>query len=278
MYNTIMLLTTLTALLAIIGGIIGGLFGVITAMVIAIILYSYFYARADAIILKIYRAEPNEDFKIIEILKKLAREAQIPLPKLYLIKTTHFMPNAFALGRDREHSSIAVTGSLLNLKDDEIEAVLAHEVAHIRNNDTLVNMLSSAIAGVIAYPAQLAYWNLYLEGGNVRSGNYLLGIIFMVIFAPIAAFFIRMVMSKKQEYRADYVAALFTKRPRSLARALEKINDSISQKPLKGPAATSHLWIANPLNKDRFNNLFSTHPSIRKRMQKLLELEGRGLG
>jgi heat shock protein HtpX len=277
MYNTIMLLSILTALLALAGGLLGGLYGVIAAIALASMLNFSVYLKADSIILRMYRAEPSNDYKLLEMLKGLAREAKIPVPRLYVIKTTHFMPNAFATGRDPGHSAIAVTGSLLSLGEDEIEAVLAHEVAHIRNRDTLVNMLAATIGGAIAYLAQLGYWYLFLEGGNMRSGSQITGLIFMVLFAPLAAFFVRMAISRSGEYRADYVAALLTKRPRSLARALEKIHNAVSQKPLKGPAATSHLWIANPFHRDWFTRLFSTHPPVRERMKRLLELEGRGL-
>jgi heat shock protein HtpX len=277
MYSTIMLLSTITTLLALLGGLLGGIYGVIAALILSPVLSFALYLKAESIILNIYRAEPSNDYKLLDMLKKLAREARIPVPRLYLVKTTHFMPNAFATGRDPEHSSIAVTGSLLSLNDDEIEAVLAHEVSHIRNHDTLVNMLAATIGFAIAYPAQLGYWYLFLEGGETRPGSQITGMILMALFAPLAAFFVRMATSASREYRADYVAALLTKRPRSLARALEKIHDAASQKPLRGPAATSHLWIASPFHRDWFNGLFSAHPHVRERMKSLLELEGRGL-
>ena len=276
MLNTIILLSILTALLALVGWLIGGPIGAGIAIALSAILNFAMFLKADSIVLRMYRARPSDDYKLKEMLKKLAREAKIPEPRLYVIKTTHFMPNAFATGRDPKHSAIAVTASILDLKDDEIEAVLAHEVAHIRNRDTLANVLAATIGGAIGFIAQIGYWQLFMEGGDMESGSHLTGIILIAIFAPLAAFMIRMAISRSQEYRADYTAALFTKRPRSLARALEKIHDAASQKPLKGSAATSHLWIANPFRKDRFTGLFSTHPPLRERIRKLLELEGRG--
>jgi heat shock protein HtpX len=277
MYSTIMILTTIAAPLALLGGLLAGLYGVALALILALILGLTLYIKSESVILNIYRAEPSSDYKLLDMLKKLAREAQIPLPRLYMIKTTHFMPNAFAAGRDPEHSSVAVTGSLLSLMDDEIEAVLAHQISHIRNRDILASTLAAAMGYVISYPAQLGYWHLFLEGGNTRSGSHITGMMLMAIFAPPAAFLVRMAIPKSRDYRADYVAALLTKRPRSLARALEKIHDAASQKPLRAPTATSHLWMASPFHRDRFTKMFSTHPPVRDRMKSLLELEGRSL-
>ena len=277
MYNTIMLLSVMTALLALVGGLMGGLLGAAAALVLAFVLNFIMYWKSDSIILRIYNAQPIDDYKIKHMLKGLAREAKIPVPRIYLIKTTHFMPNAFATGRNPENAAIAITGSLLNFRDDEIEAVLAHEMAHIRNRDTLVNMLAATLGGAIAYLAKMGYWYMFFDGGDMRSGSHFTGMILVVIFAPISAFMIRMAISRSMEFRADYVAALLTKRPRSLARALEKIDDSVRQKSLRGSAATSHMWIANPLHKDWFTKLFSTHPPTKERIKRLMDMEGRTL-
>jgi heat shock protein HtpX len=277
MYNTIILISLLTAILALAGGHVAGPFGAAGALAIAFILNFILYWKSDSIVLGMYRAEPTNDYKLLNMVKNLAREAKLPVPRLYVMKTSHYMPNAFATGRNPEHSAIAVTASLLDLKDDEIEAVLAHEMAHIRNRDTLVNMLAATIGGAIAYLAQMGYWYLFMEGGDMRSSGHMIGIILMVVFAPISAFLVRMAISRSGEFRADYIAALLTKRPRSLARALEKIHDAAAQKPLRGSAATSHLWIANPFHRDWFTSLFSTHPPVKERIKKLLELEGRAV-
>jgi heat shock protein HtpX len=272
-----MLLSTITAVMVLIGVLSGGLYGAAMAISLALVLGFYLYLRSGSVILRMYRAEPSDDYKLADMVKNLAREARIPVPRLYVIRTTHFMPNVLATGRDPEHSAIAVTGSLLSLKDDEIEAVLAHEVARIRNKDTLVNTMVAAAGFAIAYLAQRGYWHLFLEGGEMRSGSHLTGMILMGLFAPPAAFLIRMSVSHSGDYRADYVAALLTKRPRSLARALEKIQDAVSQKPLRAHVATTHLWIVSPFHGDWFTRMFSTHPPVRERMKRLLELEGRGL-
>lgn len=277
MLNTIMLLSMLTAILAFVGWLVGGFIGAALAIVLAFAINFAVYWKSDSIILRMYRAEPMDDYKIKKMLKGLSREAKIPVPRLYMIKTSHFMPNAFATGRNPKNAAVAITGSLLDLKDDEIEAVLAHEVAHIRNRDTLANMIAATLGGAIAYLAQMGYWYLFLEGGDMRSGSHLTGMVLIVIFAPLSAFMIRMAISRSMEFRADYFAALITKRPRSLARALEKIDDAVSQKPLKGSAATSSLWIGNPFKQDWFTRLFSTHPSTRERIKRLIEMEGRTL-
>lgn len=277
MYSTIMIFSTLTALFALAGGLAGGLFGVIAAVAVALIVNFAFYLKAESIIFRIYQARPNDDYKLKGMLKKLAREAGIPVPGLYAVKTTHFMPNAFATGRNPRHAVVVITGSLLSLRDDEIEAVLAHEVAHIRNHDMLINMLAAAIGGTIAYLAQMGYWYLFLGGGGTRSGSHMLGTVLIMIFAPLPVFLIRMSIPRSMEYSADYTAVLFTKKPRALARALEKIQDSIKEKPLRGYAATSHLWTVNPILSDWFTKLFSRHPPTEERIKRLLELEGRPL-
>ena len=277
MYGMIMMLTTLIALFALVGLLIGGPIGAALALGVALAMNLAVFWKSDVIILRMYQAEPSNDYKLKKMLKHLAREAGIPVPRLYIIKTTHFIPNAFATGRDPHNAAIAVTGSLLSLKNDEIEAVLAHEIGHIRNRDTLTNMLAATIGGGIAFLAQMGYFYMYFQGGEMRSGSHFTGLLLIVIFAPLAALLIRLAISRQMEYRADYLAALFTKRPRSLARALEKIQDAANQNQLKGNAATSHLWIANPYHGDWFTRLFSTHPPIKDRMKKLLELEGRTL-
>ncbi len=277
MYNTIILISTLTALLALAGVLVAGPIGAGIALAVAAVINFSVYLKADSIILRMYNARPSDDYKLRRMLKDISREAGIPEPRLYVIETTHDVPNAFATGRDPAHSAVAVTKSLLSLKDDEIEAVLAHEVGHIRNRDTLVNVMAATIGGAISFIAQYGYWYMFLQGGDMDEGSSMTGIILMAVFAPIAALLIRLAISRQEEFRADYLSALFTKRPRSLARALEKIHNAASQHPLRGSAATSHLWIASPFHDDRFTRLFSTHPPVRERMKRLLELEGRAL-
>ena len=277
MYNTIMLLSTITAVIILIGALAGGVYGAAAAFMFSLAIILFLYIKSESLVLGIYRAEPSDDYKLTEMLKRLAREAKIPVPRLYIVKTTHFMPNSLSVGRGPDNAAVVITGSLLSLKDEEIEAVLAHEVAHIRNKDTLVNMVAATLGTAIAYLSQVGYWNLFLEGGETRSGSHLTGMMLMVMFAPLAALLIRLSVSHSEEYRADYFAALMTKKPRYLARALEDIHEAISKKPLRGHAATAHLWIANPLHDDWFNNMFSTHPPVRERVKKLLELEGRGI-
>jgi heat shock protein HtpX len=277
MYGLVILTAVLTAILALAGALLAGAPGALLASLISLIIMFTLWLKSDSLILGIYKAEPSNDYKLTEMLKYVAREAQIPLPRLYVIKTTHFMPNAISLGRDRAHSSIAVTGGLLSLKDDEIMAVLAHEAALIRNRVNPVRVTAAALALIIAYPAQIGYWHLFHEGGDLRSGSHVTGFILMALFGYPASFLVRLSVAGSDVYRADYVSALLTKSPRALTRALEKIQDAISQKPLQAHAATSHLWLVSPFYRDRFNRLFNTTPPTDGRMRKLLEMEGRAL-
>jgi heat shock protein HtpX len=275
MYSTIMLLSVLTAILGLFGWLFGGFPGVAIALALAFALNSFIYWKSDSLVLRMYGAKPAEEPRLDGMLKGLAREAGIPVPRLYMIEGTS-IPNAFATGRSPSSSAIAVTRPLLEFRDDEIGAVLAHEVAHIRSRDTLVNVIAATIGGAIGFLAQMAYFGLYLDGDS-RSGSNLISLLLLAIFAPIAAFMVRMAISRKSEFRADYLGTLFTKSPRSLVRALEKIEDAASSRPMRGPAATSHLWIVNPFSRNWFTGLFSTHPPVRERMKRLLEMEGRVL-
>ena len=161
---------------------------------------------------------------------------------------------------------------MLKLEREEIEGVLAHEIAHIKNRDTLVQVMAATIAGAIAYLAQMAYWSLFFHGDTREEGN-LIGLLAIVIFAPLAALLLRLALSRSREYAADYKGALLTKRPRALASALEKIDRMVKEKPLKNmSSATSHLFIVNPFKRDWFNNLFSTHPPVEERVRRLREM------
>jgi len=202
-----------------------------------------------------------------KIVEKLAKEANIPKPRIYLVESSN--PNAFATGRSPKHSAVAVTSGLLKiLDDDEIEGVLSHEIAHIKARDTLTATVAATIAGAIAYIAQIAWWSSL--GDRKRSNAAALP---LLILAPLAATLVRLAISRSREYAADYEGAKISKKPLSLASALEKISTEVDRKPLYGNAATSHLFIVNPFKKDAFINLFSTHPSIESRIAKLKDMK-----
>ena len=270
MINLFMMLVTLTGILLVAGWIIGGIFGITLALVFAIILNFVSYWYSDRIILKMFNAIPTSHVQLMKIAEKLAREAKMPVPKLYIIPTKPDIMNAFATGRDPKHSAIAVTRGLLTLEDDEIEAVMAHEMGHIRNRDTLVSTVAAVLAGAISYLAQIGYWTMFV--GSRREQGNIFGLLLIIIFAPIAALLIKLAISRSREYGADYMGVLFSKKPESLVSALTKISDSTRESVLHGSSATSHLWIVNPFHQDWFTSLFSTHPPIKNRIERINEI------
>jgi heat shock protein HtpX len=271
MLRTALLLGLLTGILLAIGFLWAGITGMTIFLILAFILNFFVYWYSDKIVLNMYRAKEipeDEEPELHEIVKKLSKEAKIPKPKLYLVKMD--IPNAFATGRSPKKGVVAVTSGLLNsLNKDEIEGVIAHEIAHIKSRDTLTSAIAATIAGAISYIAYMAWWGA-LAGGRRRGGNALL--LPLVILAPLAATLVRLAISRGREYKADENGSIFSKKPLSLASALEKISASVKRNPLRGNAATSHLFIVNPFKSDSLSNLFSTHPSVESRVARLKEL------
>jgi len=265
--RTAALLGLLTAILLAIGFLIAGIGGMTIALIFAIFLNFFTYWYSDKIVLSMYKAKLTGDKKLNSIVEKVAKEAGIPKPKVYIVSTNS--PNAFATGRSPNHSSIAVTQGLLDdLDDDEIEGVLSHEMSHIKNRDTLVSTLAATIAGSISYLAQIGWWGM--SSRDRENGNILL--LPLVIFAPIAAMLVQLAISRGREFYADYTGAMISKKPLSLASALEKISSYVDRNPIRGSSATSHLWIVNPFKGDSFASLFMTHPSTDERIKRLKEL------
>lgn len=273
MFGTAILFSVLTGILLVIGWIMGGLWGTTLALILAILINFLSYWYSDRIVLRMYNAKPTTNVLLENVVKKLSREAGLPAPKLYMIETRDAVPNAFATGRDPKHSAIAVTSGLLDLNEDEVEAVIAHELGHIKNRDVLVASMAAAVAGAIAYIAQIAYWSMFFGEKREGGANVLL-MIAIIILAPIAALLVRLAISRGREFNADYTSAILTKRPRSLASALSKISGVLGSRTIKGPAATSHLWIVNPFRGNWFSNLFSTHPPIEERIKRLMDMHG----
>ena len=270
MLHLVMLLGTLTGILLLVGMLIGGIAGTTIALFIAIAVNLLSYWYSDRIVLRVHGAKRTEIKELHSKVEKIAHEAGIPKPKIYMIESD--APNAFATGRDPRHSAIAVTRGLLQLDDEEIEGVIAHEISHIRNRDVLVATMAASIGGAIAYLAQIGYWSLFL-GGNRREEGNALGILLIIIFAPLAALLVRMALSRNEEYKADRTGALLTGNPLGLASALRKISKYSAEHPMRtGSAATSHMWIVNPFRSDWFTGLFSTHPPIEKRIEMLQEM------
>jgi heat shock protein HtpX len=273
--KTTFLLTALTLLLVLIGSHWGEN-GAILAFVIAagMNFFSYFYS--DKLALAAYRAQPvtREQLpRAYEVVERMTQRLGLPMPKIYVIPTD--APNAFATGRNPQHASVAVTHGILQLlSDDELEGVLAHELGHVRNRDILTSSIAATLAGAITLIARMGYWAEMLGGfgggGDRRRGGGI-STLFLLILAPIAAMLIQLAVSRSREYEADATGAHITGNPYALASALEKLDAYSKRMPMPGTPTTAHLFIVQPLlTRGDFANLFSTHPPIRKRIERLI--------
>ncbi len=270
MFNTALLMGVLFAIFLAVGFLTGGAIGMTIAFVLALVLNLGAYWFSDRVVLGVYRAKPSENSRLKSILAGVAKEAKIPAPKLYEIGGN--APNAFATGRSPKHAVVAVTKGLLDLKDEEIEGVLGHEVSHIKNHDMLVATLAATIGGAVAYLAQIGYFMMFSrDRGNQAN---VIAIVLIAVFAPLAVLLVRLAISRGREYGADRTGALLTKKPKALASALRKISEMSERNPMRGSSATANMWIVNPFHRDWFTGLFSTHPPIQKRIERLEELAG----
>ncbi|MEB3213433.1 MAG: M48 family metalloprotease [Leptolyngbyaceae bacterium] len=275
--KTVALLGLLSALLItasywLIGGTGGAVIGVAIAAVMN--LGSWFYS--DKIALAAYRAQPvspSEAPQIYAMVKRLSDRANIPTPALYIIPGQ--AANAFATGRDPDHAAVAVTQGIVNLLSaEELEAVIAHELSHIINRDTLTQAVAATIAGAISFLAQIMSYSLWFGGGSRDdNGPNPLGMLATIIIAPMAATIIQLGISRTREFAADEGSARLTGNPRALARALQRLEASARRTPMAGNPAFEPLLIMNALPKEAMNNLFSTHPSTEARIQNLLKVE-----
>jgi heat shock protein HtpX len=275
--KTTFLLTLLTVLLVLAGGYFGGGNGAWIAFAIAAAMnfFSYFYS--DKIALAMYRAQPvtREQLpRAYDVVGRLTQKAGIPMPRIYVIPTDS--PNAFATGRNPQHASVAVTHGILQLlNDEELEGVLAHELGHVRNRDILTSSIAATLAGAITIVARMGFWagmfGGFGGGGNRDREGGGLGSLFMLILAPIAATLIQLWVSRTREFEADASGAHLTGNPYALASALEKISRVSRRVPLPASPSTAHLFIVAPLlNGEMLANLFSTHPPIRARIERLI--------
>ena len=272
-FKTAFLLTTLTLLLMFVGRWFGGQNGMLLALALAAVLnfVSYFYS--DKIALAMYRAQPvtREQLpRAYEIVERLTQKIGIPMPKMYVIPTES--PNAFATGRNPQHASVAVTHGILGLlNDEELEGVLAHELGHVRNRDILISSIAATVAGAITFLAQMARWGMIFGGYERDQDNRGGGIsaLFMVILAPIAAMLIQLAVSRSREYQADESGAHFTGNPYALASALAKLDAYSKRVPMQATPSTAHLFIIQPFLGQSLMSLFSTHPPIAKRIERL---------
>ncbi|HEY6491624.1 MAG: zinc metalloprotease HtpX [Terracidiphilus sp.] len=273
--KTTFLLTTLTLILVLAGEYFGGTNGALIAFGIAAAtnFVSYFYS--DKIALAMYGAQPvtREQLpRAYDVVERLTSRAGLPMPKIYILPTES--PNAFATGRNPGHASVAVTHGILGLlTDDELEGVLAHELGHVRNRDILTSSIAATLAGAITILARMAFWFGAFGGGGDRrdreGGG--LGAIAMLILAPFAAMLIQLWVSRTREYEADATGAHLTGNPYALASALEKIAAISRRVPLMASPTSAHLFIVQPLlSGETLMTLFSTHPPIQKRIERLI--------
>ncbi|MGD9846384.1 MAG: zinc metalloprotease HtpX [Variibacter sp.] len=274
-FRTAILLAGLTALFMVVGFLIGGQSGMLIALVVAAGMNLFSYWNSDRMVLSMHgaqevdaRAAPD----LYAMVAELARRANLPMPKVYLMDNPQ--PNAFATGRNPQHAAVAVTSGLLNtLSREEVAGVVAHELAHIKNHDTLIMTITATIAGAISMIAQFGMF----AGGNRNNSNGmgLIGTIAMVILAPLAAMLVQMAISRTREYAADREGAAISGAPLSLASALARISDAshhIENDSAERNPATAHMFIVNPLSGHRMDNLFSTHPATENRIAALQDL------
>ncbi|UGV39860.1 zinc metalloprotease HtpX [Methanococcoides orientis] len=279
MFKTTLLLASLTGLLVIVGNLIGGTSGMIIAFAFAVILNFGSYWYSDKIVLKMYHAKEvteSESPKLYEIVRKLAMRADLPMPKVYIVETS--MPNAFATGRDPKHAAVAATTGILNLlTPEEIEGVLAHELAHVKNRDTLISAVAATIAGVITMLATWARWAAIFGGIGGRDdngGTNIVGFIALAIVAPLAATIIQLAISRSREFAADAEGARISQKPWALASALSKLESGAQnyhprRNDVQPSENTAHMFIVNPLRGSKMMNLFRTHPTTEERIRRL---------
>jgi heat shock protein HtpX len=272
--RTTLLLGLLTGLIIWIGNLFGGSNGMVVAFVLAAVMNMGSYWFSDKIVLAMYRAkalDEREAPELYRIVRELAAEAGLPMPRIYLIPQE--TPNAFATGRNPEHAVVAVTDGLWRLlTTDEIRGVLAHELGHVRNRDILVSSIAATLAGVVMMLASMAKWGAIfggVRGSDNDEGGGILGLLITAIVAPIAAMLIQMAISRSREYLADETGARISHNPESLARALEKLAIASNRLPMDASPQTAHLFIVNPLTGKSLAGLFSTHPPIEERIRRL---------
>lgn len=278
MVKTLMLLAALTALFMALGYTIGGSGGALIALAAAAGLNLLTFWNADKIVLKMHGAHEVDERnapKLVGIVRSLAERARLPMPKVYLVDSPH--PNAFATGRNPENAAVAATTGLLEILDkEEVAAVMAHELAHVRNRDTLIMTMTATIAGAISF---LANFGLFFRSGDDNRGN-MLAMILAVFVAPFAAMIVQLAISRTREYGADRLGAEICGNPRALASALAKLHQGAARIPnpvaMRNPAAAS-LYIVPGLS--RGDSLFSTHPDTGNRIAALEALADEvGLG
>ncbi len=272
--KTFLLMAVLTGLFMTAGQVLGGRSGMVFALFMALAMNFMAYWFSDKMALAMSHARevsPQEAPQLHTMVARLSSRAQLPKPRVYVIDQQ--TPNAFATGRNPDHAAVAVTAGLLRLlNSDELEGVLAHELAHIKNRDILISSIAAVMAGAISYMATMAQWAMIFgmgRGDDDEDGGGLLGTLVMMIVAPLAAALIQMAISRSREYLADRSGARICGHPNSLATALQRLEEYNHQLPMPVNPATAQMYIVNPLTAGAITNLFSTHPPIQERIKRL---------
>jgi heat shock protein HtpX len=270
--KTFVLLAALGGLLVLVGGGLWGGNGAWIGLAIGLVFVGGSYWFSDKIAIAAARAQPvseQEAPHLYRIVRELTAAANMPMPRLYV--TPDMQPNAFATGRNEKHAAVAVTQGILELlSEDELRAVLAHELSHVKNKDILIGSCAAAIAMGITFLARMLMWGAMFGGSDDEGGNPL-GLLAMMILAPVAAFFLQAAVSRSREYEADHDGAALVHNGEPLARALEKLHVTAQRVPMKVNPAQASMYIVNPLTgrKVAFANLFSTHPPVEERITRL---------
>jgi len=272
-FRTTLLLAAMTSLFLGVGFMLGGSGGMMIALFLALAMNGFAYWNSDKMVLGMYGAREVDEAsapEYVRMVRLLAENAGLPMPKVYVIDNAQ--PNAFATGRNPEHASVAATTGLLQmLSPQELAGVMAHELAHIRNRDTLIMTITATIAGAISMLANFAMFS----GDNRNNPLGIAGVLLLMVVGPMAAALVQMAISRGREYEADRNGAEISGRPLWLASALEKMTIAASQidnAPAERNPATAHMFIINPLHSGRMDSLFSTHPSTANRIARLQEI------
>ncbi|BBA70074.1 zinc metalloprotease HtpX [Geobacter sulfurreducens] len=274
--KTTLLLSLLTVLMVLMGSALGGKSGMITAFVIALGMNFFSYWFSDKIVLKMYGAREVDEHDhpaFYGMVRRLALQAGLPMPKVYIIPSDS--PNAFATGRNPQHAAVAATEGILRiLSPDELEGVMAHELAHVQNRDILVGTIAATFAGAISMIGNMLQWGAMFGAGRnddeEGGAGGLIGSLVMAIVAPMAAMLIQMAVSRSREYLADETGARICGRPLALANALRKLHVASHSIPMQeARPASAHMFIVNPLTGGSLLSLFSTHPPMEERIARL---------
>ncbi len=274
-FKTVLLLGALSGLLLVIGELLGGANGLVFAFILAAGMNFASYWFSDKIVLRMYRAqEVGSDHPLFRIVERLTRQANLPMPKVYVIPDPS--PNAFATGRNPSHAAVAATQGILQLlSENELEGVIAHELTHVRHRDILISSVAATIAAAIMMTARMAQFAAMFGGYGGRDdrdrGSNPIALLATIILAPLAAMLIQMAISRSREFAADAGGAELAGNPYGLADALRKIDAVSKRVPLDANPATAHMFIIKPFSGRSLMSLFSTHPPTEARIKALLE-------